>query len=165
MKSLVVLAVLAFVVLVGFIFWLQYEGDRDKGHLVALACGNPRGDVLELQVVVSMRMVRLDPLKLKENGKFQTMREWVEEHFELRDAAGAIVPLKREHFANLIPQAKVGTPDSYLLVDLKPSTDYSLDYRPIGPIEGKSYRVTFNTGTEGLPFARQQLDLVPESVN
>lgn len=164
MKSLVVLGVLAFLVLIGFLGWLQYESNRDKGHLIAFACGNPRGELLELQIVVSMRTVRLDPLERKEDGRFQTWREWVEEHFELRDAAGSVVPLKRAHFANLIPQAKVGTPDSYLLADLKPGTDYSLDYRPIGPIEGKSYRITFNTGTDGVPFARQQLDLVPESV-
>jgi len=164
MKSMVVLAVLAFLVLIGLLGWLQYESNRDHGHLVAFACGNPREGTLELQIVVSMRMVRLDPRRFKENGKLQTWREWVEEHFELRDAAGEVVPLKRAHFANLITQSKVGTPDSYLLANLQPNADYSLDYRPIGPIEGRSYRVTFNTEAEGLPFARRQLDLVPESV-
>ena len=62
MKSLVVLGVLGLIVAFGFWMWLGYEGNRDRGHLIAFAWGNPREGKLELQVVVSGRMVRLKAL-------------------------------------------------------------------------------------------------------
>ena len=163
MKGIVILGVIGIAVGLGIYGYTNYEASRDRGHLIAFACGNLKGDTVEIQIAIPYRMTRLDPPRSTDKRRV-LWAEWVEEHFDLHtnDEARTRVELRRAHFANLIPQAKVGTPDFYLTGRLKVGATYALDYLPIGVAESKRYRKVFPITTEGKPFARDRFGLVEE---
>ncbi|MCH8250882.1 MAG: hypothetical protein IID36_00365 [Planctomycetes bacterium] len=162
MKGLITLAVIGLLIAMGAIYATGEWAFQDSGHLIAFACGNPSGDTVELQVAIPYRMTRLDPPRLDpQTGRFVRWSQWIEEHFELNDAAGNRIPLRRSNFANLIPQRKVGTPDFYLSGSLPADSSFSFDYLPIGIAQSKRYRYEFSITEEGRPFERVAFELVP----
>ena len=159
MKGLVTLAVIG-VVIVGVGYWgMSSWVASDPGQMIAFACGNPEGDSVAIQIAVPIALVHLEQPRL-EHGVL-LWDEWIAKHWIIRSTAGEMVELNRVHFSNLIPEHKVGTPDSYLVGKLHVGTEYQFDYIP-RLAEGKRYRHTFTAAPDGLPFARVTFELVEE---
>ena len=145
MKGLVIIALLC--ALGAICLWVSMSQEADRTITIPLACGNPQDGSVEIQIAVSMVMVHKDPPRSNDAGILLWDR-WIAEHFRLCDEGGTLVPLKRHHFANLIPEARVGTPDSYLVTTLRTGAEYTLDCVPI-LAEGKRYRYTFAVPADG----------------
>ena len=164
MKGLIWLTVISVVVV-----WAAYAGlglklGEDSGQMIGFACGNPMNDKVQLQIVIAMGMTRKDPPRSEatKQGLYVDWENWIADHFILRSAAGETIELQRQHFGNLIPSAKVGTPDSYLIGFLIPGETYTLDYCPV-LADGKYYRHTFTPTNTGLPYQRATFALVEEN--
>ena len=163
MKGLVVFAVVGVGIGLGGYWVMGNYLMADHGQLIGFACGNPSGENLQLQVVVSGGMVRSDPPKFKavNDMVIELWDEWIRDHYILTDSSGQRVDFFRQHFGNLIPSGKVGTPNSYLLAMVKPGEAYTFEYVP-KLSEGKRYRHSFTVGDDGLPYKRVNFEFVKE---
>ena len=163
MKGAKVLAIVGLAVGCGLYLYTQVWVAEDPGHLIAYACGNPKEGQVQIQVAVPYRMTRLDPPRVDEKGEFITWEQWIAEHFEIRNAAGELVHMQQAHFANLIPEAKVGTPDFYAVGSLAAGSPYTFDYLPLGIAQSKRYRHAFSVTDTGKPFERAHFGYVDEA--
>ena len=144
------------------IWWQTSKVSTDPGQLIGLAFGNETGQTIEMHVVVTMIMSKVEGPKLKgtKTVTFLDWEGWVEDHFELRDAEGQRVGLRRTQNSNLMKGAtRLGTPDFYLAADLTPGTQFTLDYVPIFA-GGVRYRHSFTAPAERTTFKRHTFALV-----
>lgn len=157
MKGLITFAVVAIVLVLAGYYAMGVYMSSDSGELIAFACGNPQGETQELQIVVPIALpIRIPPRVNAGNG-FVFWDEWMQEHYVITSSTGERVPLVRRFAGNLIPSAKVGTPDSYLIGTVKTGVQYTFDFVPA---EGKHYRHVFVAAAGGLPFRRENFELV-----
>ncbi|HNO76968.1 MAG TPA: hypothetical protein PKN33_02825 [Phycisphaerae bacterium] len=156
MKGLVTFAVIAGILVLGGYYGLGSMLSSGPDHMVAFACGKSDGQTVEIQIAIPIAMVRIDPPKVEfvGNSSVELWDEWIPEHFNLRTGSSEPVVLERGHFASLIPDHKVGTPDSYLTGRLEIGKPYVFDYTP-KVSEGKTYRFEFTPTEDGPPFARE----------
>ncbi len=160
-KGLIWLGVIG--VIIGFAF---YGGvgkmlHDDPGQYLAMACGNPDGGTVEFQVAIGLLTVRRDPPRLMhgKHGAVEQWDDWISAHYTLRDQSGNEMTLERSNFGNLLPSAKVGTPDSYLRCRIPAPGTYTFDFVPVVS-EEKRYRCDFTCEADGRPYERIQLALV-----
>lgn len=141
MKGVVGLAVL---VGVGAGGWWAFKGVvTHDTHAIPIAFGFPDDRTIEMQAIASMGMTVTEGPKADPKTGKPKWEEWVEEHFELRDAGGARVKLSLVSHSDLIPKHKVlGTPEGYLVGRLEKGTSYTFDYIP-KRAEAKRYRHAF----------------------
>lgn len=161
MKGLVITAiVLGGLVLAGYV-GLGKLMAADTDVMLAMAAGNPSADQLQLQIVIAPLTVKRDPPEIKRAGDIvvENWDKWIDDHFTLTDESGERMRLDRKHFGNLIPERKVGTPDSYLHSYLTIGKTYTLEFVPVIS-EGKRYRCTLNARASGIPFERRLMSPV-----
>ncbi|MHC4089206.1 MAG: hypothetical protein ACYSVY_02825 [Planctomycetota bacterium] len=145
------------VLLIGFgAWWYTSQTTGDAGYLIGLAFGNETDEIIDLHLVVSMRMSKIDAPKLKFVNEVSLLdwESWVEDHFQLLDPQSQPVPLRRTQNSNLMKGARrLGTPDFYLAAQLRPGLSYTLDYIPI-VAKGKRYRHILTAPAEYTTFQR-----------
>ena len=147
----------------GGLYWITAQfAVQDHGHLIAYAVGNPAEDTLDIEIVVPYRMTRLDPPRLKPDGRVQTWKEWIGDHLQLSDETGQRVMLRNSDFADLIPKSKIGTPAFYVVGRVQANKEYTFDYYPIGVTQSKCYRHNFAPTAEGKPFERARFTVLGE---
>lgn len=161
MKVLAFLAVFAILAALAVNWFVNSQVYGDQGHLIPFACGNPRNGELEIQIAVSFAMTDVDPPRFI-NSRQEPWSQWLARHLELRDEENEVIRLKRTDFANLVPEAKTGTPELYATAKVQPNATYTLDYFPEGKANSAAYRNTFTTTDEGKPFKQATFTLVGE---
>ena len=159
MKGLVIFAVVACLFVVAGYYVMGAYLVADSGELIAFACGNPNGEMHQIQIAIPIAFPSREPPRVDMETGYVHWPEWIDQHYILTTTAGQRVPLVRTNAANLLPDAKVGTPDSYLVGDVKAGVEYQFDFVP-SLAEGKHYRRTFTVGSEGVPFRRENFTLV-----
>jgi hypothetical protein len=161
MKGLITFAVIAGILVTAGYFVMGAYLAADPGQLIAFACGNPNEDRQEIQVVVPIAFPMREGPKLSENGVL-LWEEWIADHWIITSQDGERIELKRRGAGNLCPDAKIGTPDCFLIGMLKTGTSYTFDFVP-SLAEGKRYRREFTLGEAGVPFARENFALIQGS--
>lgn len=152
MKALVYVALLGVAIIAGY-FVLTGEMAEEQGPLVGVAFGLPENDTIEVHLVVSGSMVRVDPPRMDLRGNI-LWDEWVEQHFQLRDEAGQPIKLIKQNASAVIPDHKAGgTPEFYLFARIKQSTKHNLSYRQVLS-EGKAYQFDFTAPQEATDIRR-----------
>jgi len=144
-----------------FVIWyaIGSKMSEDAGEAVPIAFAAPSKDVVMVEIAVSMFSYKNDgPRQI--NGRFQTKDEWVKDHFELKDASGNAVPLRRAEFAKALPSNVAGTPEFYLQADLKPGGSYAFDFIPYVDA-GQRYRHQFTAPTDKFEADRVLFKPVP----
>lgn len=156
MKGLVItVIILGVLVLAGYV-GLGKMMAADTDVMLAMAAGNPSNGKIQLQIVIAPLTVHRDPPEIKRAGAMavENWDKWIDDHFILTDPSGERMRLDRKHFGNLIPERKVGTPDSYLHAYLTIGKTYTLEFVPVIK-EGKRYRCTLDAVKSGIPFERK----------
>lgn len=130
MKNLLVVGlVLGGGVLLGW-YGLNSVTTQDS-FLVSIAFGFPKDGDIELHGVVSMGMSAQEPPRVDVKTLKPNWDEWVDQHFELRDAANQSVKVYFRTSTDVIPTNKIkGTAEGYFSAKLKQNTAYTLDYIP-----------------------------------
>ena len=153
MKRLLVVLIVMGVVAVGW--WAAQTGTQQNVFQVVMAFGFPKDGRIELHAVASMGMTATEPPRLDPSTGRINWAEWVDEHFDLRDAAG-----KRENIFfksgsdDVIPVNKVlGAAEGYLFAKVKQGADYTFDYIP-KRAEARRFRHTFTAPTGNVPVDR-----------
>lgn len=159
MKGLITLAVLAGLFVTGAYWFIGKYVTSDTGEMIAFACGNPNGEQQEIQIAIPIAFPRREPPRTNPENGYVFWDEWILEHYAVIASTGERVTLVRQHNANLLPDAKVGTPDSYLVGNVKTGVEYRFDFMP-SLAEGKCYRRVFTVGADGVPFRRENFELV-----
>lgn len=157
MRILVGLVIAAILLGVGY-YWFTSKVDRETSTPIGLAIGPAAEGQCPIHIVVSMGMARAEEPRL-EHG-VMNWEKWIAEHFELKSAAGEVVPLRRLHHSNLISDQQAMTPDSFLVGQVKPGQQYTLTYRP-RTYEPARFRHAFTVSANGEPFARYMFQPVP----
>lgn len=153
MKALVALVVIGGIVCLGG-WWIMSEATKDPGVPIAIAFGNPKGQEIELHVVVAMGMTSTERPSTNLRTGAVEWGEWVDEHFDLHAESGDKVPLKFRNGSELIPAHKAGgVPEGYLFGKVRPDTKYTFDYIPKAA-ESKRYRYVFAAPAEPLSIQR-----------
>ncbi len=160
MKGLVTLLVISLILVWAGYYFMGNEMSREE-QMVAFACGNSKGDVQEIQVVVPIAFPKREPPRMSENNVL-LWDEWVEEHWIIISTDGERVPLRRKFAANLIPEAKVGSPDCYLIGQVRTGVEYTFDFIP-SLAEQKRFRRMFKVDPAGVPFGRLRFEMVQGS--
>jgi len=144
------------VVLVAVGWWAVQNVTSEKTFSAQIAFGIPYEGSIEVYVVASMGMTAIEPPRLAPNGKLR-WDEWVEEHFELRTAAGQTVPLTLRSSCDIIKPAEVtGTPEGYLFAKIQQGTNYQFDYKP-KRAEALRYRYDFTAPSTDVKLSRKPL--------
>lgn len=139
------------VILITSMYFFYGARQQARGReSLPVAFGPPSAGAAELNLAVGMNLPRRDPPKLK-FAKIQ-WDQWVDEHFELKDATGAKVKLQRTNFSQLMNDQKAGgTPEFFLKAMVTPGTSYTLDYLPV--VNGERFRYAFTA-----PAAAQEAE-------
>lgn len=153
MKALIAFLVVGVIVVIAFGWWYAIGAAADAGFRIPFACGKGRSGALEVHVAVAMQMTALEPPRVDPVSGAVYWTEWVDEHFELRDASDQLVRLQRNNFSSLIPEGKVGSPDFYLIGQIQEGTRYTFDYIPI-KTNPERYRYEFMVSGSGQEFGR-----------
>ena len=122
-------------------FALTARTARDEGEFIGAAFGNPGPGSMELNLTVTLLMTHKDgpkPHELPVNWD-----NWVKDHFDLVDASGTRIPLRRLNFSKLIPDQIAGTYDFFLTVTLKPGASYTCTVTPIRAEPQRKYQWKF----------------------
>jgi hypothetical protein len=137
----------------GGICWyiLMIQTNRDPGHLVPIAIGNATPESIDINFAVSLLMPRIEGPVLRHN--VIQWDEWVQSHFDLRDDAGTKLTLSPSNLSQRMTDATAGTPEFFLVGNLKPGKAYTLDYIP-RLAEGVPYSYTFTAPAEAKPGER-----------
>lgn len=146
------------VILIGSMYFFYGARQQARGReTLPVAFGPPAGSTVELNLAVGMNLPRRDPPKLK-FAKIQ-WDQWVDEHFELKDASGAAVKLQRTNFSQLISDQKAGgTPEFFLKATVTPGANYTLDYLPVAG--GERFRYAFTAPTAAQEAERAVFQVV-----
>jgi len=148
------IAVLVMMAMVGVGWWAVNSFTSQDSFQIALAFGIPQGNEIELHVVASMGMTAREPPRRDLSTGKVLWQEWVDRHFDLRDASQASIPFAFRQSTDVIPiNQLVGTPEGYLLAKVKKGVQYTFDYYPrVGDL--KCYRHTFTAPAGDVPVAR-----------
>ena len=159
MKGLIVLGLIG-VVGVGLIFWMMQKSTGDQGISIAVACGNPGDGTVEINAAMDMGIMRREGLRQAVDVPLAVLwPEWVEEHFQLCDAAGKSVRLERVGQSLLINVNRMpGAPDFFLTARLRSGETYSFDYKPWRAKTTK-YRHTFVAPADKTEMKRWNFEL------
>ena len=118
-------------------------------------------ETLEMQIGVPPLTPLADPPDYNERS-IPKWDEWNERHFQLRDDAGKIIPLRRMGTSALfIGEVAAGVPEFVLCADLKKGANYSCDFIPI-VAKGKKYRYSFTVPAEPQKVGRKTFELVED---
>ncbi|MCB9867454.1 MAG: hypothetical protein H6816_12580 [Phycisphaerales bacterium] len=161
MKGLITFAVVAGLLVTAGYFVMGKYLMSDTGELIAFACGNANGDLQEIQIVVPIAYPKREPPRVEVSNGYVFWDEWIEQHYIVTSKSGERIALERRFAGNLIPDAKVGTPDSYLIGHVKTGEEYQFDFVP-SLAEGKRYRRTFRVEGDGKPFRRETFEFVED---
>lgn len=152
MRGLIGLAIIGVLACLGM-WWVMSEFYKDQGVPVALAMGNPKDGTVEFHAVVAMGMSSTERPRMTLKGGL-LWDEWVDEHFDLRDASGERVPLRFRISSGLIPDHKTGgTPEGYVIGRVKSGVQHDFDYIPRRN-ESQRYRYTFTAADGDVPMKR-----------
>ncbi len=159
MKGLVVLGLIG-VVGIGVTFWLMKECTSDQGISITLACGNPNDGTVAMHAAMDMGIMRREGLRQAPDVSEDVLwREWLDEHFQLRDAAGESVHIERVGQSLLINVNKMpGAPDFFLTARLRSGETYSFDYKP-WRAKATKYRHTFVAPADKTEMKRWNFEL------
>jgi len=160
MKGLITFAVVAGILVIAGYYVMGAYLVSDSGEQIAFACGNPNGDTQEIQIVVPIAFPHREGPKRSEHGVL-LWDEWIADHWIVTAKSGDRVELKRQGAGNLCPDAKVGTPDCFLVGQVKTGESYTFDFVP-SLAEGKRYRREFTVAPEGVPFGRVTFKLADQ---
>lgn len=122
-------------------FGLAARTARDEGEFIGAAFGNPGPGGMELNLTVSILMTHKDGPKPTDRPV--NWDDWVKDHFDLVDASGARIPLRRLNFSKLIPDQIAGTYDFFLTVNLKPGATYTCTVTPVLADPQRKYQWKF----------------------
>lgn len=152
MKGYRALIGLAVIAVVGFWFTTRAM-TKEGGRSVLVAFGNVVEDTIEIHTGVEMGMVRREGPRLDRQAN-PLWEEWVQEHWKVRDATGAELPIERIGQTLLIDVNKVpGAPEFFLKIKLQRGKQYTFDYIP-ARAESKCYRWTFTAPDSQKPMHR-----------
>jgi hypothetical protein len=142
MKGLMILLGIGVVTVIALGWWYTAGMAADPGFRVPMAVGKGRAGGLEAHIAVSIPLMKLERPRVDRRTGAVYWTEWVEDHFELRDASGQPVRVQRSNFSSLIADGNVGSPDLYLVAELKDGAEYTYDCVPVkgGP---QRYRYAF----------------------
>lgn len=143
------------VILVGTGAWWGLQGlVTQDAYSISMAFGFPKEDTIEMQAIATMAMSVTEPPRADpETGK-PLWEEWVDQHFDLRDAGGNRVALGLRQTSDMIPKNKVvGTPEGFLRAQLKTGQTYTFDYIP-KRLETKRFRCVFTVPSADSPVER-----------
>lgn len=131
MKNLIVLFVIGLLIF-SAVYYVTFKTSEDPGQNFGLAFGNADGDAIEMHTVIFGLTIRRDPPRVDLKTGTTYWDEWVQNHFQLTDAAGNPVPLKREMGSSVIQgkDIKAGTPEFFLVAVLKKGAKYDFDFVP-----------------------------------
>jgi len=144
MKGIIGLAVFLVVAFWAMNFFFASVLTADQGRNLAVAYFEPYKGELEIQVGIGPLIPMRDPPRRTPKG-IDLWDDWVADHFQLRDAQGNEVQLKRMGTSSLFSGSKGGgDPDFVLVGAIKPETPYTFDHIPVVS-EGKTYRYEFTS--------------------
>lgn len=124
-------------------WWAVQSVTGHDTFAVPIAFGFTDAETIEMQAVASMGMTVTEPPRVEPVTGKVLWEEWIEEHFEVRDAGGNRVKLALRSSSDMIPKHKiVGTPEGYLTGRLQKGAAYTFDYIP-KRLESKRYRYAF----------------------
>lgn len=157
-------AMVAVVILIALVFagyhFMEKEVTKDRGHQVGFAIGLPRGDLIELHVIVTRQMVTTEPPIAKGDAGVPDWIEWVNQHWCLRDANGTKLTMNRAGTSPIIADQKAFNPEFFVKADLQKGASYTLEYVPYRA--GTScYRHAFTASPDGQPFQRLYFETAP----
>lgn len=132
----------------------------DQGHLLAMAFGGEMGDTIQVHLGVPPRLTMLDPRQENDEGKTETLMDWIRRHFELWDESNNLVPLQKMGTSGLLIGTKAGgAPELALVAELKKGASYTFEVVPIVS-EGKRYRYSFTAPNEETKARRSHFQFV-----
>ena len=135
------------VVIIGGYTFLQHQMVRDRGRLIAVAFGVPAGDTIQMHVAVSDMMTLRDPPQTTPKGVI-LWKDWVSEHWVLRDDSGERLDLRRLGMSALMMDSNAaGSPKFCMTATLKQGADYTFDFIPI-TAKSERYRYAFTAPSE-----------------
>lgn len=106
---------------------LSRETARDTGRIISIGLGNVTPTSVDYRRLAGgIGIPRVDVPKLVRSVIQRD--KWGQEHFELRDAAGTCVPVRRNNSSCLISGPTAGTPEFVLHDTPKPGLRYNVDY-------------------------------------
>ncbi len=149
MRGVIILA--AVIVVVGAVLHTVYLDVlyRDEGPDVLVAFGVPAKETIQMHVGIRSGMLRQDPPRMARKGK-KLLREWIGEHFVLRDKSGERVQMGRLGTSAMINESRASSAVEFsLTADLKKGEEYTLDYiRVLSTVKPKRYRYAFTAPSE-----------------
>jgi len=142
---------------VASVWYLESLRDKDYGYAIGYAVGNVKEDKADLEIVVSIQMVKENGLRsiVLSDGSpsIQTWDEWIAEHFKIEDSAGETVTLHREGWAKMIKDRQARNPEFFLSGKLDVGETYHMIFTPYfgQPLQ---YDHTITVTKDGIPFER-----------
>ena len=147
MKTLFIGVGLLFVLLIGVYVFFMRELYADHGHSILVAFGVPDKESIQMHLSVPILTYRRDPPRLGPKN-LPLIKEWVEEHYILRDEAGKRTMLKRIGSSSMVEQSRAASAaEFFLFASLEKGRKYTLDFVPIVR-ETKRYRYEFTAPHE-----------------
>lgn len=139
----------------GSLYWFLDRASRPiEGMYMPLGFGNVNGNEIQFDIAVGLIQVHADGPRVK-NGVAQ-WDEWIDEHFDLRDATGNRVTFQRKGFSKLINDNTAGVQEFFLSTRLKTNTNYTLIYT-LRAGDDKRYRYEFLSPTAAVEGERVSL--------
>ena len=136
-----------FVLLTGVYVFLIREMYADHGHSILVAFGIPDQDTIQMHLSVPILTYRRDPPRPGPKD-LPLIKEWIEDHYILRNAAGERTKLQRHGSSGLVEQSRASSAaEFFLMATLKKGTSYTLDFIPILG-ESNRYRYEFTAPHE-----------------
>lgn len=158
MKQMVGLFVVGLVVIALITTYNLHEMTKDHGRWFVVAYGKPVSGEMPMHVALPIAIQGTDPPKLLPSGRYQDWNEWIDDHFDLTDAAGKDIKIGRIAHTKLIGEQDAGNVECYLDLRVKPGAAYTLDYIPVSTAPDK-YRLEFTAPSAATDPERIQFDL------
>ncbi len=147
MRSVVIAGLLFVVLATGIHMLFLREMGKDQGREVLVAFGVPMGDTIQMHVGIKVGVLFRDPPRVDAKGR-RLLKEWVAEHFFLREKSGERVNMKRLGTSAMIESARAAAAVEFSLeATLKQGAEYTLDFTP-DTTEPKRYRYEFTAPSE-----------------
>lgn len=127
--------------------------DQDPGIQLASAVGEEKEG--KVQVAVALMLAQKMDRPMADADGVVDWDGWLVKHWELFDADGNRVEMKKSGRTTAIPANKdPGTTDFYVTAELAPGKKYSLDFIPFTGT-GEKYGVDFIATKDDFPFMRR----------
>lgn len=158
MKGLITLGVIGLIAAIGSMLVVK-KMNEDPGQMLAVAFGNPADGQVEIHTVVLMGMVAADPVRTDPISGYPYWDEWLEQHWDLRDADGDRIPLERSNHSAFINLKEAGGGFEFFLVGKVPQGDVcTFDYIP-RKNEKRRYRHNFTAPSGDQKLKRYTFEL------